>query len=392
MGTRLGLAALEAVADRLSNPVDGRGRGGRSVTPITRYRRSRSSRARRRRSPRRARRSRSRCMPHPATRRDRAAARGVRRGARRGAGVGRSAARSRSPTTTRPGRARIESQLRDGTAPTHGARPRPCGPDRRRRDRDGTGGDLHRVRDRGQGALARGADAVLGLHERDPRLPADRERVPVRRLRGRVRLQERRTAVALRSERRADLRRDGRAARRAAVPRMPRRGTGRKAGRRGASCRGSSPRRSSTPPGRRPRRHREPRANRRHRRRVLGLIPVPAVLPRPPRCRPRRRGPQGRPGARRVPGGVRARGGHELRRRAARGGRRRGRRLVSPQPASRARSCRAGGRGARARGEADGGHARGRTTDHRRGRAGRSDGGSCRTAGTTRGSRTGRRR
>ena len=50
---------------------------------------------------------------------------------------------------------------------------------RRRRDRHRPRRDLHRVRDRGEGALARAPDAVRRLHERDPRVPADRRRVPV---------------------------------------------------------------------------------------------------------------------------------------------------------------------------------------------------------------------
>ena len=104
---------------------------------------------------------------------------------------------------------------------------------------------------------------------------------------------------------------------------------------------------------RRPRWCREPGADRGDRGRLLGLLPVPAVLPRPPRGRARRRGPQGRGRARRLPQGVRARGGHELGRRAARRRRRRRRRLLAARSAPRARRSRPRGRGARARREAD---------------------------------------
>ena len=94
-------------------------------------------------------------------------------------------------------------------------------------------------------------------------------------------------------------------------------------------CRGSRRRRSSTRRAPSRRRAREPRAHRRDRRRLLGLVPLPAVLPRPSRRRPRRRRPQGRPGLDAFQARVRARGGDELRRRAARRRRRRRRRLLA---------------------------------------------------------------
>ena len=101
--------------------------------------------------------------------------------------------------------------------------------------------------------------------------------------------------------------------------------------------------RSSTRPRSSPRRCREPGEDRRDRGRLLGLVPVPPVLPRPRRGRARRRGPARTHRARRLPPRVRARGVHELGPRAARGRRRRRGRLLAAQPASRARGRRARG-------------------------------------------------
>ena len=97
---------------------------------------------------------------------------------------------------------------------------------------------------------------------------------------------------------------------------------------------------------------REPGSDRGDRSGLLGLLPVPPLLPRPPRGRARGSGPQGRGRARRIPQGVRARGLDELGGRAARRRRRRRRRLVPARSPPRAR--RRGPRGgcARARREA----------------------------------------
>ena len=107
------------------------------------------------------------------------------------------------------------------------------------------------------------------------------ERVPVRRLRGRLRLQERRAAVALRPERRGDPRQRGRPAGRAPLPRGGAVGRPVRAGRLAATLPDGSRRRpfAHPSPGRR-RCAREPRAHRRDRRRVLGRVQLPAVLPR----------------------------------------------------------------------------------------------------------------
>ena len=218
MGTRLGLAALEAVADRFSRAGHGRPGGGGlgdadHALPAPLRGRGRRAGAR----GGRARRWSIPLMPHPPLEeieRQRREYDEALEEARASGDRGKVKLAYYQAAWAR----RVEAQLRDGTAPTE------------------VRGPVHAVRI-GDGVIVTGPGETfteygiavkerspgtptlyVGLHERDPRLPADRERVPVRRLRGRVRLQERRPALALRSERRADPRRDRRPARRAPVP------------------------------------------------------------------------------------------------------------------------------------------------------------------------------
>ena len=191
MGTRLGLAALEAVADRFSRSVTVVPEEEGSVTPITRYRRRVRGGAE---APALAAASETvsiPLMPHPPLEeieRQRREYDEALEEARASGDRGKVKLAYYHGVLGAPGRGAAPRRHRSDGGARAGAR----GADRGRRHRDGAGGDVHRVRDRGQGALARRADALRRVHERDPRLPADRERVPVRRLRGGLRLQERR--------------------------------------------------------------------------------------------------------------------------------------------------------------------------------------------------------
>ena len=258
MGTRLGLAALEAVADRFSREVSVVAEDEGSVTPITRYRRRFDETAE---APMLAA---ARevvsipLQPHPALEeieRERREYDDALEEARASGDRGRVKIAFYHASWAR----RIEAQLREGIAPTE------------------VSGPVHAVRI-GDGVIVTGpgetfteygiavkerspgrADAVRRLHERDPRLSPDVERVPVRRVRGGLRVQERRPAVALRPERRADPRRDRRAASPSACSPRPSRGTTRTAGSPEARCRSCPRLGSSTLRGRRRKRRREPR-------------------------------------------------------------------------------------------------------------------------------------
>ncbi len=132
------------------------------------------------------------------------------------------------------------------------------------------------------------ADALRGLHERDPRLPADRQRVPVRRLRGGLRLQD----VGLPSLFDPSVEEIiVSAGVRLAERLFPTRSPGTES--QGWTARGDLPELETPalrPPVAEPdggARH-EPRAPRCDRRRLLGVVQLPAVLPRRSRSRHRR--------------------------------------------------------------------------------------------------------
>ena len=225
MGVRLALAALDSVADRFAAPVEIRIEDEASAVPISRYRRRTLEAV----APELAAASRTvsiPLLPPPPLDKVIELREQYEREldeARASGDTGRVKVAYYHAAWAR----KIEAGLRDGTTPreVRGSDPRRA--HRRRRDRHRSRRDVHRVRHRDQAALARRAHAVRGLHERDHRVPADRRGVRVRRLRGWNGLQERRAPIALRPERRADLRRDRGPPHRGPVP--PRDAVGRRA-------------------------------------------------------------------------------------------------------------------------------------------------------------------
>ena len=288
----------------------------------------------------------------PPARGDRASAARVRRGARGGARL------------RRPGQGQARVLPRALGAPDRGAAPRrDCpdgsaragarGADRRRRHRDGA---------RARRSPSTGSRSRSARRARPRSTPGTRTRSSATcRLRTSTstaatrRATDTRASACPRCSIRASRGSTSRPASgsRSACSRRRSRGMQPPAGSPAARCRGSPRRRSSIRPAPSPKWPREPGPHRRDRGRLLGLLPVSPVLPRPPRGRPCRRRPQGRLGPRRLPERVRARGGDELRRRAPCRRRRRRRRLVAAQPPPRARGRGARGRCPRARREAD---------------------------------------
>ena len=127
MGSRIAIAALESVADRLATPVELVRLEEGSVTPISKYRRAQldveapelAAVAETVTIP---------LMPHPPLEEVVAATRGVRPRPRRRASDRRRRARSRSPTTTRSGRGGSRSSCATGRRPRRSpARCTPCG-------------------------------------------------------------------------------------------------------------------------------------------------------------------------------------------------------------------------------------------------------------------------